>query len=100
MTEDGALRPITTFSDANSLISLAIVAQSIPAEVTALRRSGDEIIQAQSVSDALRALAASEELPQSPDFHIRDDHRRDFQRNPGAEIRPAESISEEHKLSE
>src|SRR6185295_10921278 len=39
--------------------SLAIVAQSIPAEVTALRRSADEIIQAQSVADALRALAAS-----------------------------------------
>ena len=57
--EDGSLRPITAFSDANSPISLAIVAQSIPAAVTALSRSGDEIIQAQSVADALGALAAS-----------------------------------------
>jgi len=59
VTEDGALRPITAFFDANSPISLAIVAQSIPADVTALRRSDDEIIQAQSVADALRALAQS-----------------------------------------
>jgi hypothetical protein len=59
VTEDGAMRPITAFSDSNSPISLAIVAQSVPAEVAALSRSGDEIIQAQSVADALRTLAAS-----------------------------------------
>jgi hypothetical protein len=59
VTEDGGMRPITGFSDANSPISLAIVAQSVPAEVRALSRSGDEIIQAQSVADALRTLAAS-----------------------------------------
>ena len=59
LTEDGAVRPVTAFSDASSPISLAIVAQSIPAEVTALRRSGDEIIQAQSVAEGLRALATS-----------------------------------------
>lgn len=59
VTDDGALRTITEFSEADSPISLAIVAQSIPADVTALRRSDDEFIRAQSVSDAVRALAAS-----------------------------------------
>jgi|KBSMisStandDraft_5_1062788.scaffolds.fasta_scaffold619695_2 hypothetical protein len=59
VTEDGALRPVTAFSDANSPISLAFVAQSIPGEVAELKRPGDEMFQAQSVADALRALAGS-----------------------------------------
>jgi len=57
--EDGAAQPITAFSDANSPITIAIVAQGIPAAVTALRPPGAEIIQAPSVADALQALAAS-----------------------------------------
>jgi len=65
VTENGILRSITAFSDANSPISLAIVTPSIPAEVTALRRSADEIIQAESVADALRALAASKNARQA-----------------------------------
>ncbi|HUA58514.1 MAG TPA: hypothetical protein VML19_07165 [Verrucomicrobiae bacterium] len=59
VTEDGAPIAITAFSDGNSPISLAIVSQSIPAAVMMLSRSGDEIIQAQSVAGALQALAAS-----------------------------------------
>lgn len=65
LTEDGTLRPVTAFSDANSPISLAVVAPSIPAEVAALKRSGDEIFQAQSVADALRALAGSKNSRQA-----------------------------------
>lgn len=59
VTEDGSLRPITAFTDADSPISLAIVAQSIPAVVMVVKRPDDEIIRAQSVADALRVLTAS-----------------------------------------
>src|SRR5579871_6872149 len=57
--EDGMLRPITAFRDANSSISLAIVGQSIPAAVMALRRPDDDFAAVQSVADAVRTLAAS-----------------------------------------
>src|SRR5581483_7552677 len=59
VTEQGTLRPLTAFAGSNSPISLVIVGSSLPSEVLALRQAGSEILAAQSVAEALRALAAS-----------------------------------------
>jgi hypothetical protein len=62
--ENGNLRPTTAFSDGDSPMSIAIVAQSVPVEITEITAfkgviRGNEILQFPSVADALGALAAS-----------------------------------------
>jgi hypothetical protein len=58
VVENGTSRQITGFSNINSPIAVAIVSDS-PVPVSGSLRPTDELIQASSVSDALRQLMAS-----------------------------------------
>ena len=58
IVEKGVRRPITGFSDVNSPMTVAIVSET-PLPVNGSARSTDELIQAPSVSAALRQLLAS-----------------------------------------
>jgi Ca-activated chloride channel family protein len=62
IVENGIRRPITGFSNVDSPISLAIVSDVPLAGVSELNRAQDELIQTQSLSAALRQLAASKNL--------------------------------------
>ena len=57
IVENGNTRPVTSFN-ANSPVSIAIVGVA-PAEIARLMGPEDELIQAQSIADAIRELAAS-----------------------------------------
>jgi hypothetical protein len=59
IVENGIRRPITGFSDVDSPISLAIVSDVPLPEAGEVNGREDELIQTQSLSDALRQLAAS-----------------------------------------
>jgi hypothetical protein len=59
IVENGTRRTITGFSSVDSPISLAIVSDVPSAQAGKLIGPADELIQAQSLSDALRQLAAS-----------------------------------------
>jgi hypothetical protein len=59
VTEGGTVRPITAFAGTDAPISVAIVGQNIPPAVMMLKRTDDEFVQAASVADALRVLAAA-----------------------------------------
>ena len=60
--ENGTARPITYFSDAHYPIAIAIISESPLQLDSQLTRPVDEIIEATSVSEALRQLAASKSL--------------------------------------
>jgi hypothetical protein len=59
LLENGISRPITSFSSVDSPISLAIIAASPFPAAAKLNEAGDELIQTESLPDAIRLLTAS-----------------------------------------
>src|ERR1700730_4035110 len=57
IVENGVPRPITSL-DASSPVSIAVVGAALP-DIAKLKLPEDELIQAQSISEAVRGLASS-----------------------------------------
>jgi len=59
VVENGVRRPITDFAGVDSPLTLAIVSETPLAEANSFNRPNDELIQTNSLPEALRQLAAS-----------------------------------------